>query len=171
MSRLSTLSPAAISAMFSPDADKTLIILLTITGPGISSPIYLADNYLSRISETAEEVLYGVTSRGNNYMFLPLQITLPTEEVSGVPRCSITIHDATRILIPFIRSISSAPNVLMELVLSSNPDIVEASFLGLKMSNISYNTNTITAELTVESLATEPFPQHNFTPSYFPGLF
>lgn len=171
MSRLSTLSPAALKAMFSPDADDTLITLLTITGTGIATPIRLADGYTGRISETADDVVYGVTSRSNNYIFLPLTITLPTEEQAAAPRCNITINDVTRYLIPSIRSISTAPNVLLELVLSSSPDTVEASFPGFKMAGISYNANTITAELTVESLAVEPFPQHTFTPAYFPGLF
>ncbi len=157
--------------MFSPDADATLITLLTITGAGISEPIRIADNYTGRISETADEVMYGVSSRGNDFMFLPVEISLPTEEVSGNPRCSITIHDVTRVLMPYIRSINTAPNVLIELVLSSSPDILEASFLGFKMSSVSYNANTITAELAVESMSVEPFPQHSFTPAYFPGLF
>lgn len=171
MSRLANLSPAALRAMFSPDADDTLITLLTITGTGIASPIRLADGYTKRISETADEVVYGVTSRSNDYIFLPLQISLPTEEQSSAPRCKITINDVTRYLIPIVRQINTAPNVLIELVLSSSPDTVEASFPGFKMGAISYSADSITAELTVESLALEPFPQHTFTPAYFPGLF
>lgn len=171
MSRLASLSPAALRAMFSPDADDTLITLLTITGPGIATPIRLADGYTQRVSETADDEVYGVPSRGSNYLFLPLQITLPTEEQGAAPRCSITIHDVTRVLLPAVRTISSAPNVLLELVLSSAPDVVEASFAGFKMAGISYNADTISAELTVESLAVEPFPAHSFTPAYFPGLF
>lgn len=169
MSRL--LTPAALKAMFSPDSDDTLITLLTITGTGIATPVLLADGYTQRISETADEVIYGVRSRLEDYLFLPLKIALPTEEQAAAPRCTITIHDVTRQLLPIIREITSAPTVLMELVLSSSPDIVEASFPGFKMGAISYNSDTISAELTVESLATEPFPQHTFTPAYFPGLF
>lgn len=171
MSRLGSLSPAALRAMFSPDSDDTLIILLTITGAGIETPIRLADNYTQRISETADEVMYGVKSRGLDFIFLPLQITLPTEEHAAAPRCNITINDVTRQLTPVIRSISSAPSVKLELVLSKTPDVVEASFPGFLMGGISYNANTITAELTVESLAMEPFPAHTFTPAHFPGLF
>lgn len=157
--------------MFSPDADATLITLLTFTGAGITEPIRIADNYTGRISETDDDIMYGVSSRGNDFMFLPLEISLPTEEVTGNPRCSITIHDVTRFLMPSIRSINTAPNVLVELVLSSTPDTLEASFLGFKMVSVNYNANTITAELAIESMATEPFPQHSFTPAYFPGLF
>jgi hypothetical protein len=171
LSRLASLSPAALKAMFSPDADDTLITLLTITGTGVASPVRIADGYTQRISETADEVIYGVPSRSNDYLFLPFKISLPTEEQAAAPRCTITINDVTRQLLPIIRQLNSAPDVLIELVLSSAPNVVEASFPGFKMGAISYTADSISAELTVESLATEPFPQHTFTPAYFPGLF
>lgn len=171
MSRLSSLSPAALRAMFSPDADDTLIALLTITGTGISPPIRIADGYTQRISENADEVIYGVQSRSQNYIFLPLEITLPTEEEQAAPRCNITINDVTRYLTPVIRQAINAPRVDIELVLASSPDTVEVSFPGFLMGGISYNANTVTAELTVENLTVEPFPAHTMTPSHFPGLF
>lgn len=171
MTRLSTLSPAALRMMFSPDADDTLITLLTITGTGIATPIRLADGYTQRISETAEDVVYGVVSRSNNYIFLPIRISLPTEEQEAAPRAQISISDVTRYLTPVIRSITAAPTVTLELVLASDPDSVEVEFPGLLMSGITYNRDLVTADLSVESLTIEPFPQHTFTPSGFPGLF
>lgn len=171
MSRLASLSPAALKAMFSPEGNDTLAVLLTITGAGITTPIRLTDNYTQRISETDDDVIYGIVSRGNNYTFIPFQITLPTEETDAAPRCQITINDVTRYLIPTIREASTALNVTIELVLTSTPDTLEISFTGFLMSGISYNANTVTADLNVESLSVEPFPAHTFTPSYFPGLF
>lgn len=173
MSRLGSLSPAALQAMFNPDASDTLAVLLTITGAGITTPIRITDNYTQRITSltTDDEVIYGIVSRGNNYIFLPFQITLPTEETEAAPRCQITINDVTRYLIPVIRQATTALNVTIELVLTATPNTVEASFGGFLMSGISYNANTITADLNVESLAIEPFPAHTFTPSYFPGLY
>jgi hypothetical protein len=157
--------------MFSPDADDSLITLLTITGAGIATPIRLADGYTGRISATADEVVHGVTSRGDDYAFLPFRITLPDDQVGTAPRAQIAINDVTRYLIPLIRNLTAAPTVLIELVLLSTPSTVEITFPGMLMGAISYNKDQITAELTVQSLAAEPFPQHSFTPSYFPGLF
>lgn len=193
MSRLATFSPAALRAMFSPDADDTLITLLTITGAGLSAPIRLTDGYTRRyeaassdyasfsqqfkdvIAADVDGLFYGVRSAragsSNDHIFMPFKITLPTEEQGAAPRSTITLHDATRHLMPVIRQMNSAPSVLVELVLSKTPDVVELSFPGFLMGNISYNADTITADLTVESLAIEPFPADTFTPSYFPGLF
>lgn len=171
MSRLASLSPAALQAMFGQSSGESLIVLLTITGAGIVTPIRLADSYLTRLSETADEVLYGVVSRGAQFIFLPFNLSLPTEEQQAAPRCSLTMYDVTRKLIPLIRQLTSAPTVLIELVLTSSPDTVEASFPRFLLGGISYDANTISGELTVESLDTEPFPQHTFTPAYFPGMY
>lgn len=170
MSRRTSLSPAALKAMFSPDADATLFTLLTLTGGGIDGAVRLADGYTQRISETAEDVIYGVPSRGHNYTFLPFQITLPTEE-DAAPRCRLVLHDVTRLIMPTIRSLTAPPSVLIELVLSSTPDVVEVGFGNFLLANVSYAEDAITAELVMASLAVEPFPQHTFTPSYFPGIF
>ena len=69
MSRLTTMSPDAIRAIFSPEADSDLLFLLTIYDPDNSSIVVarLSDGYTQRISETSEEVLYGVLSNGENY--------------------------------------------------------------------------------------------------------
>lgn len=180
MSRLSTLSPNALRALLSPESDANLVCLVTIYDPVNPNTVvarlsdnvgYNLDGSAYRISETADDIVYGLSSRGNNFIFLPLNISLPNEEHGALPHFNITIHDVTRQLIPLIRQFGSSPNVLLELVLSSSPDEVEASFPNFKMSSISYNANTITADLTIESFAVEPFPQHTFTPAYFPGLF
>lgn len=171
MSRINSLSANAIQAMFAQETSETLVTLLTISGTGIATPIRLADNFTGRLSSTDTDVTYGLTSNGNDFIFLPFNITLPTEEYASAPRCQLTINDVTRYLIPTIRTISSPPNVQIDLVLKSSPNTIEINFGGFILSNISYNADTITADLTVESLAIEPFPSHTFTPSYFPGMF
>jgi hypothetical protein len=178
MSRLSTLSPAAIKAMFSAESEEILITLLTIKADaaiGLPQDVRLADNFTQRLS-TPEgldpgDVYYGVISNGLEYPFVPLEITLPNDDDSAAPRCTITIQDVTRLLIPTIRELRGAPTAELRLVLNSSTDITEASFIGFKLTNISYNATTVTAELNMPSLDVEPFPTHCFTPAFFPGLF
>ena len=173
MSRLTTMSPEAIKAVFSPDSDADLILLLTIYDPDNPTNVVarLSDGFTKRISENANEVIYGVTSRGYDYTFLPMEISLPTEEEAQAPRCSVTMHDVTRYVIPIIRSISGPPKVKLELVLSKTPDTVEASFAGFYFSHFSYNADQVTGSLSMIDYEREPFPMHSFTPAYFPGLF
>lgn len=177
MSRLTSMSPAAIKAVFSPDSDQDLIVLLTIYNPDSENPdevaARLSDGYTQRIQSltTDQEVVYGVRSRNNDYVFLPMEINLPSEQEAQAPRSSIVLRDVTRYATPLIRSIKGPPKILMELVLSSTPDIVEASFSGFYINSFTYNAESVSAELSMINYDREPFPQHSFSPIYFPGLF
>lgn len=173
MSRLSSLSPNAIKALLSPDADDSLAVLLTFSGDGISPNVCISDSFTKTLTglTTADELVYGITSRDTDFVFIPFQITLPDEQIASAPRCQLTMYDVTRYMVPILRSITSPPNVLIELVMTGSPDTVEIAFSGFTLGGVNYNKDQITAELIVQSLANEPFPQHSFTPSYFPGLF
>lgn len=158
--------------MYTPDADSSLIVLVTMYGEdGVSIAARLANNYTQRISETDQDVIYGVVSRGDAFTFLPLQIVLPSEEEATAPRAQLVLHDVTHYLTPIIRELKSSPKIKLELVLSKTPDIVEVSFDDFYISSISYNVNQVTADLSMISLEREPFPAYCFTPQFNPGLF
>ncbi len=167
------MSPNALKAVFSPDSDDDLIILLTVYDPLNESNTLarLADGFTTRISETESEVIYGVTSNGLDYTFLPMQISLPSEDEAQAPRCSIVMHDVTRYLTPIIRTITSPPRIKLELVLSKTPDVVEVSFTDFYINNFTYTSDSVTADLAMIDYEREPFPMHSFTPRYFPGMF
>lgn len=174
MSRLDSLSAAAKRAMFSPDAASDLIFLLTVYDP-INPDVVIfriADNFTQRLDETSEvDIVYGVKSRGQDFVFIPIEVSLPSEEEAQAPRCTIVIHDVTRLATAWIRTITGPPKIKMELVLSSDPDSLEASFSGFYITNFSYNSETVSAELSMTDYEREPFPMHSFSPVYFPGIF
>jgi hypothetical protein len=187
MSRLSSLSSSTIKAMFSSETEETLIMLLTIYDPVTNVPaFYLADNFNKRLSTTTDtEVYYGVRSRGQEYTFLPMQITLPGDQETGSDHCTITLNYVTEEAITLIRTHLTQPTkILVELVLTKTPsyndgqtdtapdlDTVEASFPNFYITSVTYNAESITFELNMISYNREPFPAYNFVPSYFPGLF
>lgn len=167
------MSPNALKAVFSPDADDDLITLLTIYDPLDENIVIarLADSYTKRISENDTDVVYGVTSNSLDYTFLPMEISLPSEDEAQAPRCSIVLHDVTRYLTPIIRTITAPPRIKLELVLSKSPDIIEVSFSDFYINNFTYNSDSVTADLAMIDYEREPFPASSFTPRYFPGLF
>lgn len=173
MSRLTSMSPAALKAVFSPDADDDLITLLTIYDPNNESQVLarLSDGYTQRISETDDEVLYGVVSNNLEYTFVPMQLSLPSEDEAQAPRCSIVLNDVTRYVTPLIRTITAPPRIKIELVLSKSPDVIEVSFSDFYINNFMYNAESVTADLAMIDYEREPFPMHSFTPRYFPGMF
>ena len=179
MSRLNSLSQSAIRAMFASETPEALILLITITDPTDSAnPIRLADSYTNRINSltTDTEIVYGVTSNisgtSKDYIFLPLQLNLPGEQETGAGQCSLTLNYVTKEAIQLIREKLTSPvNVQIDLVLASTPNVVEASFAGFKITNVTYNAEQITLDLNMVSLSREPFPSFTFTPANFPGLF
>jgi len=172
MSRLTSLSPEAIRAVFSTNSDDTFISLITLYDPVTSLPtLRVADNFTKRLSETSEDILYGVTSRSDDFIFMPMSITLPSEEDNSAPRCSIVLNDVTRYITPLIRNLGAPPKILLELVLKSTPDIVEAYFSDFYITGITYNESAVTFSLDMIDYSREPFPCYYFTPAIFPGLF
>lgn len=173
LSRLTSMSPNALKAVFSPDSDDDLIILLTIYNPLNENEVIfrLADGFTKRISENDSEVIYGVTSNGFDYTFIPMEISLPSEDEAQAPRCSIVMHDVTRYLTPVIRTITAPPKIKLELVLTKSPNTVEVSFSDFFINNFTYNSDAVTADLSMIDYEKEPFPMHSFTPRYFPGMF
>jgi hypothetical protein len=167
------MSPTAIRAVFSPDSDNDLITLLTVYNPLNESEVIarLADGFTGRISETDDEVMYGVVSNGFSYTFIPMQISLPSEDEAQAPRCSIVLNDVTRYITPIIRTITAPPRIKLELVLAKTPNVIEVSFSDFYINNFSYNAQAVTADLAMIDYEREPFPMHSFTPRYFPGMF
>jgi hypothetical protein len=192
MSRLNSLSAAAIRAMFSSETDAQVITLITIKDPtGGNDDVRLADSFTGRLTgttlgwstqelETLEgytddaEVIYGVTFAGNEYWFVPMQINLPEEQDTGVGNISITINYVTQEAIALIRKYLTKPTeVNISIVLSSNltgPN-PEAQFSRFYIVGATYSAESIELQLEMINFTREPFPSFTFSPLYFPGLF
>ena len=188
MSRLSSMSPEALKAIFSPESSADLITLLSISDfDNNNTVIRICDNYISRLYGTDsmgnqltndEQIVYGVESRGQKYVFLPITVTLPSEEESGVPRCSLSIMDVTQLLIPVIRGTILRPLKLkLELILSTDPNCTnnggnpEITLSQLYINSITYNADSVQCDVSMLSYQSEPFPSLSFTQRNFPGLF
>jgi hypothetical protein len=70
-----------------------------------------------------------------------------------------------------VRSLTSAPALLIEIVRAADPDTVEARFADFRLTNVTYDAHLVQGDLTVEDFTTEPFPAAVFSPGLFPGLF
>ena len=63
MSRLNSLSTAAIKAMYSSETEESLIMLLTISDPDPAlTPLRLADGFTGRLEAltTDQDIIYGL---------------------------------------------------------------------------------------------------------------
>lgn len=179
-----SLSLNAIKAFYSTECDEEVFLLLTLSGANIAAPIRLCTGFDRRLNandldknvfgnviKSEDEIIYGTVSRGDEFIFMPMDIPLPGDEEGANQAVQITLHNVTRLLTPTLRSVNGVPNVLIEVVLASALNTVEAVVSGLVMSGYKYDQGTVSGSLVAATQSGEQFPQHSLTPAYFPGLF
>lgn len=163
-----TLSDKFRLALYSQETGEVVAFLLTFEHADLTEPLRLSTDPTQRLS--TNPLQYGTISRGNTFLFAPIDVLLPEDIDGGDPRASLAIDNVGRELIDAIRSIEEGAIVLLEAVLASAPDVVEISFPQLKMTNSEYTLVSLTVDLTIDHLTTEPYPGDSFTKAYFPGL-
>lgn len=146
-------------AIFAPSTKEVILLLLKISHPNLVEPIRVVNNFEP------------IVSQGYTWSAFPFEITMPSESDDQLPIMSLKIDAVDRQIITVVRNLQGPPEVTLDIVLASQPDIVEATVQGFRMKSVSYNSLTVEAELRLEEILTEPFPQHAFTPALFPGLF
>lgn len=153
------LSSTALQAIYDNDTDEVFLVLITIDHSVLSEPIRVVAN-----SENT-------TSRGDEYIAYPFDIQLPSDEESSPPRAQIVIDNVDREIVKSLRSITSPASFSIEVVLASDPDVIEASWYNFELRNVKGDVFQISGELTIEDVSSEPYPGDTFTPSKFRGLF
>ncbi len=166
-----TLSTYAINSMMGEESNEYPILLVRLSGGGLSEDILVSSDPTERVLETDEEVYYGTVSNGEEYFFIPFQLTLPDEDDTGTAQMSITFDNVGRDLVPAIRNATSPPSVKVDIVMSCSTSTIEASFPDFIISSVEFDELTISGTLTLDLFNDEPFPGGSMTPSNFPGLF
>lgn len=151
---LSSNANVAANAISSPVA---WLVLLTFTLPN-KDPLRVVNNTLD------------VVSRGNTFQACGFEIILPSDDGEAIPNVKLTIPNADREIVEWIRGFPTAPTLMMEIVLSNQPDIVERSIDWMRLSNVTYDAIQITGTLAVENVLSAGFPGEKYSPVRFPGL-
>lgn len=164
-----TLSLNMRDALFSQESGEVLIFLLTIDHETLDVPFRLSTDRTTRVS--TDPLTYKTASRGNDYIYAGVGITMPEEQDKSPPSAKLVIENVTRDLVPLARSISTPATCTIEAVLASDLDTVEISWPSMDMSNLTWDASTLTFDLTIDALATEPYPAGTFSPASFGALF
>jgi len=173
MSSSVNLSAATKATLLASESGDALIFLLTISHPSFMEPARICTAALQRVSETDEDVIYGLISRGETYIFIPsITVTLPTEDDESAPGIGLSIGRYSEI-VDIIRSIPMGeyPSIDVEMVMSGSPDVVEASWPQFDLQKTTIEPDVISGTIGLDSVDTEPGVPWGFTPAYFPGLF
>lgn len=166
------VSMEAQKVLYQEETGDYPILLLTIDHPSLDDPIRISTDSTERSSLTTDEqVVYCTISNNLEYVFYPVEITLPSEDETKAPTVTMSIANTGKQIVDIVRSFPTSPTVRMDLVLGSNPDKIEGSFSGFKFETIDIDIMTISGDLVLDILTTEPFPYRTFTPSTASGLF
>lgn len=155
------------SGVYAQNTEEVYLLLITIDHADLADPIRVTQDPMEELSGGAK----GVISRGDEFVALPFEVTLPNQDANQSPSARLKIDNITREIVTAARSITSPADVMLEVVLASDPDTVEAVMTGFKLREVTYDAFTVEGELTIELFELEPFPAGRMTPSRFSGLF
>lgn len=152
-----TLSAAAVASLNAQESGEVWLVLLTISNPGITT---------IRVVNNTEDIV----SRGNTYQAFPFEIELPGQDPDTPASARLRIDNVDKRIVEAVRSITTPPQVTIEVVLASQPDTVEIAYSNLTLRSAEYDVDSVRGELTFESIFSEPVTL-TITPNRFPGLF
>jgi hypothetical protein len=155
--------------MFSQETGELPVLLLTITHPDLATVWRLSSDNKDLLDE--ENQLRGTLSRGNDFYFYPMSVSLPEEGDDASNVIQITLDNVSREITPLLQSTVTPAQITIEVVLASAPDDVEIEFPDFELASADVDAGSAVLSLTVDTMASEPFPADNFTPSTFGGLW
>jgi len=157
-------------AAFAQETDEVFVVLLTISSDELEEPIMLSSDPKEKFEDLGQDI-YGITSNGDRYIYLPFEIWLPRDDKTGTVSAKLSIENIDRSIVATARSVTKPVTVKMQCVLASDPDYIEIEFDNFQLSNVKYDVMTVEGDLTLNYWGLEPFPSSCFTPANCPGLF
>jgi hypothetical protein len=98
-----TISLTMRKAANAQESGEVLVVLMTIWHPDLAGElIRLSSDDTVRLS--ADPLLYGTMSRGQQFLFFPFSIVLPDDRDEAPPSVKFQIDNIDRNMVPLIRS-------------------------------------------------------------------
>jgi len=155
--------------MFGQETGEIPVLLITISHPDLETVWRISTDNADLLDE--EQQLRGTVSRGHDFAFFPLKVSLPEEGDDASNVIQLTLDNVTREITPLLQSTLTPAQVTLEMVLASAPDDVEMEFPDFELVSADVDAGTAVLSLTVDTMASEPYPCDNFTPGAFGGLW
>lgn len=153
------LSQELLAQLFGQESDDPFLTLITLNHPDFGDPIYLVND------------TQNLVSRGKTYQAFPMRITLPVDDGETARQVAIEFDNVSLELMNIFRQVTTPIPVTLEMVLASLPDEVQYQISELKIGNIQYNAQVISAKLFMDDFMSVALTSEAYTPSNYPGLF
>lgn len=179
MSRIDSMTSAAVKSAFDVESEDDFIDLVEMTVPGVGGVLRFCNKAVERLTDGAGFELedefgnpvYGVRHKGNPYVFLPYRIPYPQSEAGRAPETSIEIDNLTRELIPYVRQMTGRARIDIITIHTSDLDRVQTSITGLYVNGWEYDDASLRGQLGINTLTDTAYPAHSYTRDRFPGMF
>lgn len=112
-----------------------------------------------------------IVSNGNTFTAFPMKIRLPVDDGESARDIVIEFDNASLELIESLRSVTTAVDVRVDLILASMPDVIQLSHEDLVIKTITYNKNRVSARIAFDNFLSVAMTSERYNPSNFPGLF
>jgi hypothetical protein len=153
------VSVNALRAMLAQETGEVFLCCITVTHPAI--PTLRLVNNTQSIVRTA-----------GTYTPCPMQVTLPAQRSDQIPQVNLVIDNVDRTVLEQIRTVTGIPQVTMEVVLASSPDVVEAGPFDFALMSATYDVMVINGVLGyMDDVLNQKVPAMEYTPTNSPGLF
>ena len=153
-----TISNAGLGELAAQETGTAWLVLLTLDHPDLDRPIRVTSDGVA------------TTSNGEVFESFPFEVTLPDDVEGRAPQARLRIDNTSQEIIALLRGLVTPPSLAIQIVRSTNPDVIEREWAGLEWRASSWDIGAITGTLAVDDLATEEFPYVTFD-GRFKGLW
>lgn len=153
------LSPELLAQLYYQDSEDVFLTLLTLSHPSFVADVRMVNNSVD------------IISRGNTFIAFPFKIRLPVDDGESAREVSIEFDNVSLEILDELRTVTTAIDVKIEMILASIPNDVQISIEELKIQNVSYNKHTVSARLFMDSFLTTELNAELYSPTLYPGIF
>ena len=153
-------SASFTQAVLAPETGEQLVLLVEISEAALSPPVRVCTGGADIVSLTRTFLAY------------PFEIDLPGEgDDQIITRGRLRIDNVDPLIVTAIKTAQTRPDVKLELILASAPDVIEKTYSRLKLGDPGADAATIDADLLAPDFSEEVFPKQAFLPSATPAVF
>lgn len=154
------VSQTALQAMLSQQTGEIFLTILKISHPDLEEPFRFVNDRVDLVRSDG------------TYKACAFEFVLPDETEDNIPSAEIAIDNIDRQIIEAVRPLKVAPEIEINIVLHSTPDVVELGPVEFKLKEFTYDKDVIRGRLGYEEdFLNQQFPKYRFNPRFAPGLF
>lgn len=153
------MTPALRAALYAAMTDQAILPLLTINHADLDEPI--------RIAQAQADVV----SRGHTFQAVAFAVTLPKDDGETQASVRLVMDNVDRRFTELIRTVPTPADAMVELVLASAPNTLEAGPWYFSAQTVSWDVSQVEFTLGYEDLLNAEHLVYALDPVTFPAMF